>query len=188
MCPFQKWFGAGLPSNFEGWEESLRNKYEKAWAKAGSPSGIRLDDHDYDTVLGQGNTLSFVVGSLSPIASSVPQFGLFKGLSTRPVVVRISDFGATDSALRLARMAIKIPLNSSWSGEANLLFTETMDAFPMPDYSALGVFADSTGSTISDEAAFYYAAAKIALRDGANVYTALHQELAVKKYYSQANE
>lgn len=65
--------------------------------------------------------------------------GLFAESGSLDAVLRFSDFGSDSSSLRFTRIALKLPLKSAWSNEVNLLFTETMDAFPIADYGQLGV-------------------------------------------------
>jgi hypothetical protein len=62
--PFQAWY-PHHPPQLQQWADKMLEKYRGAWRKAGSPQGIRKNDHDYNTVLGQGNTLGFVTGKLT---------------------------------------------------------------------------------------------------------------------------
>jgi len=142
-CPFAKWFKVPgpLPTGFDSWERKMLSDYEKAWVKAGSPTGIRVDDHDYDTLLGQGNTLGFVSGSLKIFEGEAStRFGLYAKAQTLPAVIGFSDFGANPSPVKFARMAVKVSLSTAWDQEVNLLFTETMEAFPTPDYAGISAF------------------------------------------------
>jgi len=186
-CPFAKWFKAGepLPDGFGVWERNLLSKYEKAWEKAGSPRGVRMNDHNYNTVLGQGNTLAFVSAKLEIFETrGLPntRFGLYAKPQTLPAVVRFSDFGADSSSFRLERMAVKVRLPTAWDQEANLLFTETVDAFPIPDYHGLGTFAGK-----SSLAGFESLIAGVLRVFGGSFSTfknALSKEVLAKKYYS----
>lgn len=178
--PFQAWY-PDHPLQLQQWADKMLAKYRGAWVQAGCPRGVLKDDHDYNTVLGQGNTLGFVTGHLT-LGKGPPRtrHGLFAASGSVPAVVRFSDFGATDSTVRLARAAIKVPLKDAWGGEVNLLFTETLDSFPMNDYGELASFAD--GQTTFGQAvhfAGYGAKNLIALA------LAQRRELLAKSYYSQ---
>lgn len=189
QCPFQKWYSK-TASHFGLWESTLIGKYLKAWQEAGSPRGIRKDDHDYDTVLGQGNTLGFHAARLE--ISDVPEglrYGLFANASVLPAVVRFSDFGADNSTVKLARMAVKLPFASAWGGEVNLLFTETMDSFPLADYDMLAAFADDDQSpwykNLWDKVQLLGGVLLVGINDGLKVYEAMKDEPLAKKYFSQ---
>lgn len=110
--------------------------------------------------------------------------GLFaKTGQTLDALVRISDFGATKSKARFARMAVKVPLASSWAGEVNLLTTESLDTFPIPDYKGLASFAhDSSGSTWSTITG---AIKSFGRSVGGIVTNGWRRELVAKTYYSQ---
>lgn len=140
-CPLADWFPE-VPSDFGCWKDKMLNRYRAAWEKAGCPIGIQQNDHNFDTSLGQGNTLAFVAARLTifPGLEERLRHGLFAEPGTYPAIVRFSDFGKDASTTRLARMAVKVPLPSAWSGQANLLFTESMDTFPLADYDALRAF------------------------------------------------
>mmetsp|Transcript_33421 Transcript_33421/g.71039 ORF Transcript_33421/g.71039 Transcript_33421/m.71039 type:complete len:375 (+) Transcript_33421:92-1216(+) len=143
-CPFQEWYSA-LPQNYEMWEKLMVGKFYDGWKDADSPTGVRTNDHNFNTPLGQGNTLGFVAAQLTLTNHTGMNYGLFAQSGTIPAVVRFSDFGADTSTKRLARMAVKVPLESAWGGEVNLLFTETLDVFPIDDYKQLSSFVgDST--------------------------------------------
>lgn len=188
QCPFQSWF-AQLPSHFGLWEGNLIGKYRSAWEKAGTPTGIRKNDHDYGTILGQGNTLGFFAAHLTLSAPQQIQLhGLFAETGTLPAVVRFSDFGSDSSTLRLARMAVKVPLKSAWGGEVNLLFTETMDTFPFAGFDELAAFADDASSPwykrIWNKVKLV-GGVLFAIPDAWKVYQAMSQETLAKTYYSQ---
>lgn len=144
QCPFASWTPT-IPKSFPLWEQRLINAYTRAWKAKGSPVGIQENDHDYRTLLGQGNTLGFLHARLE-LSSSVDEtrYGLFAETGTIPAVVRFSDFGSSDSPVRLARMAVKVPLATAWGGEVNLLMTETLDSFPVQDYQEWSSFVTDT--------------------------------------------
>ena len=141
-CPFAAWFG-DQPENTGIWESNLITEFVKGWAKAGSPRGAQLNDHNYNTLLGKGNTHGFLGGSLTIDNSAIPaayRVGLFASNEKHPIVVRFSDFGA-DKSLQIGRAAIKLPWKKAWGGEINWLLTETLDTFPLRDGKDLAVFA-----------------------------------------------
>lgn len=144
-CPLADWLPE-VPSDFGCWKEKMLSKYHAAWEKAGCPIGIQQNDHNFDTSLGQGNTLAFVAARLTilPGLEERLRHGLFAEPGTYPAVVRFSDFGEDASTTRMARMAVKVPLLGAWPGQANLLFTETMDTFPLADYDALRFFTGNS--------------------------------------------
>eukprot|EP00928_Gymnodinium_smaydae_P039805 TRINITY_DN27115_c0_g1_i1.p1 TRINITY_DN27115_c0_g1~~TRINITY_DN27115_c0_g1_i1.p1 ORF type:complete len:482 (-),score=58.50 TRINITY_DN27115_c0_g1_i1:170-1549(-) len=148
MCPFQEWYNSNLqynllPQDYEYWQKLLLDKYVGAWKAAGSPAGVRSNDHNYKTYLGQGNTLGFVGAKLTVHDGPWPKHGLFAHVGTTfPAVVRFSDFGSDSSMMRLSRMAMKIPLESAWGGEVNFLLTESLDAFPIENYDELSAFTN----------------------------------------------
>jgi len=138
-CPFQEWYPK-IPANFGKWEKNLVDGYKETYASQGSPIGIRKNDHNYGTLLGQGNTLGFVTAKLTlGEGPDFTKFGLFAESGTLDAVLRFSDFGADASTTRFTRIALKIPLKTAWGNEVNLLFTETMDTFPISNYGQLGV-------------------------------------------------
>lgn len=141
-CPVQRWVQYRA-DKCDTWSELLLNKLRSTWTEAGSETGVGINDHNYNTSLGQGNTLGFVSAWLT-VRDDAPahtQHGLFSEPGTsKPAVVRFSDFGADTERTRLARMSVKVALDSAWCGEANLLFTETLDTFPLTDYDALEAF------------------------------------------------
>merc|ERR1711966_631227 len=99
------WYGKSLPDDYSLWEKTLTDKYETDWKEKGSPTGIRLNDHNYNTVLGQGNTLGFVAATLDIDTPAHLRHGLFKDGGQRNALVRFSDFGA-DGGPNVARMAV----------------------------------------------------------------------------------
>jgi hypothetical protein len=141
-CPFASWFGS-QPENTSIWETNLITQFVAGWMKAGSPRGAELNDHNYKTLLGKGNTHGFLGGSLTIDNSAIPsayRVGLFAKNEKHPLVLRFSDFGA-DNSVRIGRAAIKLPWKAAWGGEINWLFTETLDTFPLRDGRDLAVFA-----------------------------------------------
>lgn len=140
-CPLADWFPEP-PLDFERWQDKMLSKYHTAWENAGCPTGIQQNDHNFDTSLGQGNTLAFVAARLTilPGLEERLRHGLFAEPKTYPAIVRFSDFGKDASTTRMARMAVKVPLPGAWCREANLLFTESLDSFPLADYDALRAF------------------------------------------------
>jgi hypothetical protein len=191
-CPFQEWYGEGLPDDFENWESLLVNKYVETWTAKGSPKGIRENDHNYGTVLGQGNTLGFVAARLT--LSAVPdayKHGLFAETGPLRAIVRFSDFGDDASSIRFGRMAVKVPLESAWGGEVNLLMTESMDSFPISNFGQLGAFAGKSKNKF-DELRFGAALAKnTAHVVGVKAFGAVvkgdafEEQLLAKNFYSQ---
>ena len=122
-----------------------------AWDAARRAPSAEENDHNYKSLLGQGNTLGFVSGrlelepSLLPAAQRVGLFGL--GEAKLPAIVRFSDF-KKDGGSQLARMAVKLGLPEaieSDHGEANMLTTESLDVFPLSGDRAVGWFASRFG-------------------------------------------
>ncbi len=141
-CPFASWFG-DQPANTGVWENNLLSDFRKAWEKAGRPAGGQVNDHNYNTLLGKGNTHGFLAGSLTIDNSKLPlqyRVGLFAKSEKHPLVARFSDFGA-DKLFQIGRLAIKLPWSEAWAGEINWLFTETLDTFPLSNGRDLAVFA-----------------------------------------------
>eukprot|EP00299_Pterocystis_sp_00344_P006048 c1780_g1_i1.p1 GENE.c1780_g1_i1~~c1780_g1_i1.p1 ORF type:complete len:495 (-),score=107.86 c1780_g1_i1:19-1503(-) len=206
-CPFAQWFSR-VHQNMPLWEDELVTKYEDKWNSMcnddGCPEGFAENDHNYNTVLGQGNTLGFVPGYLQ-VYSNLPskiQKGLFSQQgATIPLIARFSDFGADSSALRLARLALKVPYTKSarseqcqdgtvleggsWAGEVNLLFTESMDTFPLADYADLADFASDKSVSTWDSLTGKFHAAQVFIDNGWRVFSARNKGLLEKEYYSQ---
>jgi len=207
-CPFARWF-TSVNSRMGLWEDSLVNKYETTWGKScdargNCPDGYKENDHNYVTLLGQGNTLGFLAGHLD-VLDNLPvsaRQGLFATSGSVPVIARFSDFGADDSPLRLARLALKLPYPKdvsgdctsddsstfdmgAWSGEMNMLFTESMDAFPLADYSDLSGFASDPDASSWTSLSTGYHGVQVFLRSGWQVAAARNKGLFNKEYYSQ---
>lgn len=141
-CPFQRWTTSALPPNFASWESALVSKYVDTWKAEGSPRGVNENDHNYNTLLGQGNTLGFVAARIT--LDRVPdeyKYGLFANSGPFRAIVRFSDFGDDSTSIRFGRMAVKVQMESAWASEVNLLTTESMDSFPIANFGQLGVFA-----------------------------------------------
>lgn len=191
-CPFQEWYST-LPKGYEDWQRLLMGKFWDSWKGAGSPTGIRINDHNYNTQLGQGNTLGFVGAKLTIHEGfSSTRYGLFAKSGTIPAVVRFSDFGADTSTQRLARIALKVPLGSAWAGEVNLLFTETLDVFPIANYAELSSFAGDASASWSSRlwnslSMMGHAIYVLGFRNFGSIImgNAFESEVLAKKYYSQ---
>jgi len=200
-CPFASWFKS-VSNRIPLWEENGVDKYEKSWKEGGSPDGFEYNDHNYNTLLGQGNTLGFIAGTMR-VFNDIPtalRKGIFASGKTLPAILRFSDFGADDASLVLARAAIKIPFseastetcrdgsvlsNQAWLGEMNLLFTESMDSFPMADYDDLAYFSSDSNSGTWDAIKNTAHAVEVLARTGWSVFTARNYGLLYKEYYSQ---
>jgi hypothetical protein len=188
-CPMQRWF-TNLPSNFGMMEGDLIATYNKAWQKAGSPSGIRENDHDYNTLLGQGNTLGFLAAEL--YVNELPTYGspgLFSATQKLPAVVRISDFGSDTLTFRLARMAVKIPFPSAWGGEVNLLLTGDLDDFFFHSYAGVAALAqdntDGTAKRFENDIAFLWESAVVGIEHAQALLGGMNTEALAKAYYSE---
>eukprot|EP01098_Paradermamoeba_levis_P006944 TRINITY_DN2882_c0_g1_i1.p1 TRINITY_DN2882_c0_g1~~TRINITY_DN2882_c0_g1_i1.p1 ORF type:complete len:443 (-),score=147.78 TRINITY_DN2882_c0_g1_i1:352-1680(-) len=184
-CPFAAWFKS-LPKGFGSWEDSLLKTYNKSWVGQGEPDGIKANDHNYNTKLGQGNTLAFLAGRLEINPATLTQtqrIGLFANSGTHKAIVRFSDFGA-DGANQLQRIAVKIPWASSWAKEINLLFTETIETFPLANFRDVSSFAGEKGIFDGIVGAYHQVVAlggsALGLIQNAGNGDALH-----KNYYSQ---
>eukprot|EP00929_Paragymnodinium_shiwhaense_P016016 TRINITY_DN124133_c0_g1_i1.p1 TRINITY_DN124133_c0_g1~~TRINITY_DN124133_c0_g1_i1.p1 ORF type:complete len:464 (+),score=69.85 TRINITY_DN124133_c0_g1_i1:98-1489(+) len=189
-CPFAKWYAMCttpasdcLPEGFKAEEERQVAQVNESWTEAGSETGIRLNDHNYDTDLGQGNTVGFVAATVT-IESNLPKtvrHGLFEHAGAFPAVVRFSDFGADYRARhfiglkRLMRMAVKVEQPSAWAGESNLLLTETIDSFPFANLEDL-----KTSSASSPGVGNLFSLAGLMREKGTGGETAL-----TKDFYSQ---
>jgi len=187
-CPLERWV-QGRPDNSDKWSELLLSKLRSTWTEAGAEVDVRLNDHNYKTSLGQGNTLGFVSAWLT-VHEDTPadtQHGLFSEPRTsKPAIVRFSDFGADVSRNRVARMAVKVALDSAWCGEANLLFTETLDTFPLADDDALEAFVGN-GTCCQKLWALLCTLRVLLLQNFRNVILGrlFRSELVAKSYYSQ---
>ena len=203
-CPFAEWYAeANAHKNAKrmgNWEENLLQNYGNAFEKAGSPPSWKLNDHDYNTKLGQGNTIGFLKARVdldpSLIKSDLPRTGMLSEKRDNiPAVVRFSDFGAsTESpAARLGRLAVKmewIESSGAWSKEINLLFTEALSVFPIADYRGLQTFGgDDRGmlSKITGNARLLWHAGKNILWDMglSALKEAQKREFPSKEFYSQ---
>eukprot|EP01098_Paradermamoeba_levis_P009661 TRINITY_DN4043_c0_g1_i1.p1 TRINITY_DN4043_c0_g1~~TRINITY_DN4043_c0_g1_i1.p1 ORF type:complete len:454 (+),score=131.02 TRINITY_DN4043_c0_g1_i1:35-1363(+) len=146
-CPLASMFPL-LPKGMKTWQMGFLKRFNVSWESKGAPQGIELNDHNYDTNLGQGNTLGFLTAQLSIDPSALLQkqrIGLFEKAATYPVVARVSDFGA-DGATQLQRIALKFPWAASWAKEMNLLFTETVSTFPLANYRDIATNSDDNAS------------------------------------------
>jgi hypothetical protein len=132
---------AGMNRHYDvvSWDKLMKNKFTMDWQRElgdqswTSKVGAELEgpswehnDHNFNTMLGQGNTLGFVAGNLKvnlpPSLPSKYRRGMFtKDGATFPAVVRFSDFGRDGFAGQLARMAVKINVPSA---AAKLQFSE----------------------------------------------------------------
>eukprot|EP00298_Acanthocystis_sp_HF-20_P023730 c33512_g1_i1.p1 GENE.c33512_g1_i1~~c33512_g1_i1.p1 ORF type:complete len:514 (-),score=257.57 c33512_g1_i1:42-1583(-) len=211
-CPFSRWFN-NLPSNFGIWGNNMENKYEGAWkaacsnpsgsqvdpSSAGCPLGFDKNDHNYQTVLGQGNTLGFLAGNFK-ILDSIPQevqHGLLAKVGqTFPTIFRFSDFGDDSSKIRLARLAFKIPFgdepgecsssaSKSWYNEFNMLFTESLDTFPLANYDDISVFAGSPDVGLWSKFTSSLSFLKVLFRNGYRFYRDSSKGILAKEYYTQ---
>eukprot|EP00301_Raphidiophrys_heterophryoidea_P000155 c1007_g1_i1.p1 GENE.c1007_g1_i1~~c1007_g1_i1.p1 ORF type:complete len:502 (-),score=102.59 c1007_g1_i1:45-1550(-) len=231
-CPFASWFSA-LPSKFGLWESELETKYDMAWRgkcqnpgalpsnpddpaynpiSAGCPTGFDKNDHNYNTALGQGNSLGVVAGNLeiyNLTQKGHPELaiGLFKTPQVIPVIARASDFGDDTSSLRLTRLALKIPYPQmaqdqvlgctghdaandtmhpgSWYGEMNMLLTETMDTFPLANYDDIAKFSNDPDSGAWSTLVMSYHVLEVLARNGWNIYKASDDGVLAKSYFSQ---
>jgi hypothetical protein len=173
----------------------LLAKVQAAWTVAGSPTGVRENDHNYDTLLGQGNTLGFVSAELeiNDLSKTNPDWakGLFATPGKARAVVRFSDFGADKDKTRLARMAVKVASPIAWAQEINLLFTESLDVFPIEDYTSLASFAGDQGQSLfthfwgSLKTAFNFARAAVNSFDLLVLGRAFKLEVLAKTYFGQ---
>jgi len=142
VCPFARLYAPVHP-DFYKWEEKMIATFHAAWEEKASPQGACENDHNFNTKLGQGNTLGFLAAHLKllPDIDEHLRHGIFQETSDAiPAIVRFSDFGSDRSTARMARMAVKFPLASAWAGEANLLLTESMDTFPLANSDHLSAF------------------------------------------------
>lgn len=184
-CPFQNWYPGNLPDNFDMWQHIRLDGFRDVWNSSGSPTGVRLNDHNYETVLGQGNTLGFLAATLTLEGGPEhTKFGLFAHRGTLPAVVRLSDFGQDSSTFpRMTRVALKVPFESAWDGEVNLLFTETLDSFPIDDFNGLGVEGDYESAMSGQNGVF--AGMRSGVTALGRAMTARTSETLTHSYYSQ---
>jgi hypothetical protein len=202
QCPFSTFYATAnaLPGarRMGNWEDNLLEVYGDAFREAGPPTpNWALNDHDYNTKLGQGNTIGFLKARLkidpNLLPADVPRVGLLAEKRDRiPAVVRLSDFGATGASpiQRLGRLAVKIPAPQAWFREMNVLFTEALSVFPLADYRALQTFCQddpSLLSKIAGNARMLWHAGKNFLWDmGLSKLKASQTcEFPAKKFYSQ---
>lgn len=202
QCPFSTWYAAanGQPGaqRMGNWEDNLLQMYGDAFREAGPPApSWALNDHDYNTKLGQGNTIGFLRARLridpALLPAAVPRVGLLaEKRDGIPAVVRLSDFGATgaSSIQRLGRLAVKIPAPQAWSREMNLLFTEALSVFPLADYRTLQTFGHDDPSLVSKIAGnvrmLWHAGKNILWDMGLSKLKASQTcEFPAKKFYSQ---
>jgi Domain found in Dishevelled, Egl-10, and Pleckstrin (DEP) len=139
-CPFQRLLNH---SRIPVWKDSMLDKYFTAYSKSKMSPSWELNDHDFDTTFGQGNTVGFLSAMVTIDPSSLPraaQVGLFSRARSLPAVIRFSDFGASTDAVRFARMALKMPWPDANGGEINWLFTETLPTFPSAGFSDLASY------------------------------------------------
>lgn len=187
-CPFARW-NPVMPERTKVWEKSMVDKYHSAWVAKGSPRGVELNDHNYNTLLGQGNTLGFYGANLFINPNALPkehQIGLFSKQQDLPALVRFSDFGA-DGSVQLGRMAVKIPYAGSWTKEMNLLFTETLDTFPLNDFDGVAKFvSDASVLGMSSSVGSGISGAWSLLNSAASLFKEINEgDMAGKTYYSQ---
>eukprot|EP01134_Creolimax_fragrantissima_P008296 CFRG8296T1 len=160
-CPYSRITPQEPPDMLAMLQES-RDHLKEGWMNDSRPTGVDVNDHNY-TVLGKGNTLGLVAGSLTiglenqHVLESLPEYvrvGLFAKGGHYPAIVRFSDFGGDDAnvATHLMRMAIKIPHEDSFQGEQDFLTTETVDVFTEDNYdgirSLVGLRKDTLRETI----------------------------------------
>ena len=124
----------------QGWISTFEN------AVKALPSGVETDDHQ-GTPIGEGESIGLMAATMQMDADQLQllpsafQKGLFAtcpaaGCSPWPVALRVSHTNAAD--LDLLRIAMKISLTEK--EEANLLFTETLQSFPIADAEQLEGF------------------------------------------------
>jgi hypothetical protein len=193
-CPFAIWFPSA-DNRMTEWSDLLVEKYTNTWENALEvDNNLRntpytLNDHNYGTLLGQGNTKGFVAAKFV-VHEDVPiqyKVGLLKVAKEFPALIRFSDFGA-DGSFQLDRAAIKIQTDNCgeqssfpdpWLGEINLLFTESMDSFPLADYENLKGFATSKTMGLLSSVA------EVGRNNALSVLRGKFRHTLTKHYYSQ---
>jgi len=211
-CPIAKWF-KDVPTSFGQWEKLLLDKFTGAWRKSGHTPSADENDHNYNTFLGQGNTLGFVAGTLEIDPSALDEevstgwfskkrtyskykTGLFATNARYNAVGRFSDFGP-DGSVQLGRLALKLAYDPSlpqfagdaalpWAGEMNLLLTETLETFPLGGFDALAVFASDKSKGAAAKLLTLYQGAKSMLGSLVSVLSEFRWgDILGKTYFSQ---